>query len=847
MWQYMKLENIESVYPLSPMQESMLFYAQSRVTAKQADLVSSALNADVLFNQTNLDITGTLALKEFTQAWQQIVNENSAFRTGFLWEGLKQAQQYVRKEIDLPFEFIDLSEATPQAQSSTLIEKMQADVEQGFDLTKAPLMRIQLIKLSETKHRLIWSSHHLIIDRWCIPIVFETLSKYYDALIEKTPLSTKTSPPFKRYIAWRLKQPADKSEQYWQANLAGVTRSSQLCKKDTSASAKVIEHCIDANVMQEVKLFCRRYKITLASLFQSAWGLTLNQLLGLQDVVYGLVVSGRPAQIKDVENIVGSFVNNVPVRLRLHNDAKALQWLKQNQSKAFQRIEFEHESIVKLHGFTKLQVDDPLFDHVLVWQNTTQLANSQFLQITPLPGKLNTAYPLTLSIEEKEQSLYLSASVQAGWQISREDSLFTALDSILKQLSTLDEEKSLEDILGFVKSNLFQTNIEDQQQPKLPSKTPSGKLLDKVVTGRTSLAQNVVEEFLIQEWKSILELDSIGLDDDFFELGGTSLKAAQLVTRLEQAEQKHIPIIQLFAGRTIRSMTQVYLQSDWSIKPEWAIPVNTKGKGAPVFYIASPEVNTIGYANLVRELGTEVSGYIVQPPPNSEHVRQVRTHEMPELSLAFIKEIRQIQPTGPYRIIGMCSGAHIGAEIVRQLEKQSLEVSFFGVINTWSLYSISKLYHFEKVIDFYRMMRYYTRRVKSIKWSEIKHRFLPALKNKIIPNKKVEQKEDLAATDYTAPVRQYDETVVPIKEEKWASERPRDMAKIKHPVTIFRIKSKPYWRINSFAQGWEHLAQEVKVIPLKEQVHEAILREPYVGHFAQQLQTELLLETKPNA
>lgn len=824
------------------MQESMLFYAQTRITAKQASLDDKRLTHDVLFNQSNIDIIGEIQVPEFIQAWQQILNDNGAFRTGFVWEGLKQAQQFVRKEIELPFTFTDLSGREEQAKASALDEIICKDLERGFDLSKAPLMRIHLIQLSTLNFRLVWSSHHLIIDRWCIPLVFETFVQYYDALAQQKSLPLKLTPPFKRYIAWRHKRASDKSLQYWQANLAGFSKSSRLCERQTSASLTKVEHFIDAKLMSQVKQFCRSNKVTLPSLFQSAWALMLNQLLGLQDIAYGLVVSGRPAKVKDVENIIGSFVNNIPVRLSLPKGENALQWLKQVQSDGFQRIEHEHESIIELHRFTRLQIDEPLFDHVLVWQNEAPLSNSQFFKLSPISGELHTAYPLTISIEEKEQGLQVTTITQDGWYFVHKDEFINVLESMLQQLSQLGTEQKLQDLQGLKLSDDFIKHTLTKNVVGASTKVPSGKLLDKVITGRTSLTTEVVEEFLIQEWKSVLELDDISIDDDFFSLGGTSLQAAQLVARLEQAEQKHIPIIQLFAGRTIRSMTEVYVSSDWSIKPQWTTPVNTRGQGSPIFYIASPEVNTIGYAHLVRELGHEISGYIVQPPPTSEHVRQVRTHQMPALSLEFIKEIKHIQPHGPYRIIGMCSGAHIGAEIVRQMEKQSMEVSFFGVVNTWSLYSISKLYYAEKAITFYRKVRYYVRRVKSLKWDEIKHRFLPALKNRILRNEPDAPLETETTIDpqYAAPVRQYDETVNPLKEEKWASERPRNITKIKSPVTIFRIKDKPYWRISSYAQGWEHLTEETKVVPLKEQVHERILREPYVGHFANQLREELL-------
>ena len=852
----MTLKNIESVYPLSPMQESMLFYAQSRITAKKAGLHSQQLTHDVLFNQTNIDIGGVIHVTEFKQAWQQLASNNSAFRTGFLWEGLKQAQQFVRKEIELPFEFIDLAEQSEQAglQHQALEEILLRDIQQGFDLQQAPLMRVTLVRLSINAYRLIWSCHHLVIDRWCIPIVFELLTKYYDALMQKESLPTTKAPPYKRYIAWHHKLSAEKSEHYWANNLADYSHTSQVCERMRSAPQAKYDYVIGAPLMQQVKQFCRAHKITLPSLFQSVWSLSLNQCIGLQDIVYGLVVSGRPSQISDVENIIGTFVNNVPVRQTMPHDAKALQWLKQNQYQSFQRIEHEHESVIKLHGYTQLEADAPLFDHVLVWQNATGLSKSNYFSMTPVAGNLRTAYPLTVSIEETSQGLQLAAVVSAGWQFIYKDTLLNTFERILLQLISLNAEQTLQAVEGFVHSNTFTASQKPHNKPiKLVIDSDSTAGSDEVMKGRTGLNREVVEEFLTREWKSILELDNIDLDDDFFALGGTSLQAAQLVARVEQAEKKQIPIIQLFSGRTIRSMAEIYLHADWSIKPGWIIPVNTKGTSKPVFYIASPEVNVIGYAQLARELGSDISGYIVQPPPQSEHVRQVRTKDIPALSLQYIAEIQKIQKSGPYHIVGMCSGAHISGEMMRQMQNQSLEVGYYGVINTWSLYSISPLYHAEKIVDFYRMLRYYAPRMLRLNWSEVTNRFLPALRRKLITNKpasaaplkasEVAQQhlDNSGATgNTTGPKRQYDETVVPVKEEKWASERPSDFTIIKQPITVFRIKHRPYWRIKSEQLGWNYLAEQVKVVYLRETVHEAILRDPHVAHFAGQLREELL-------
>ena len=825
------LTNIESAFPLSPMQSSMLFYSQTRQD-----------EADVLFNQASIVVEGELRQNVFEQAWSYVFKKHDALRTGFVWDGLKQTQQIVLKSIELPLQFIDISAQNAKQQEQAIAEYKKRDKQQGFDFTQAPLMRLAVFIQAENKALLLWSSHHLVMDRWCIGIIFEDLITAYDAFCEqKTPPASKKA-PFKRYIGWLHTQNDNASQEFWKQQLTGLKTETRLCERSPNSAAAQFQSKFDEPLVEQIKALCKELRMTMPVFLQSIWALTLQQIVNQQDIVFGLVVSGRSAQIRDVEKIVGSFVNNQAIRMQLDGSMVLREWLKQNQLTSFQRVVHEHQSLIDLHAYSDLHGDEQLFDHILVWQDSTDLPDSQYLSLKPEASQLHTAFPLTLSFEEKHGQVILSAVLQKGWRLRTDAPIFDSYAEILSTMLAANLDDNLHTIFKLPKASdtvidahelVQQHNISNTaSNTDVMTHNPNAYMPNdsaEIASGRTRLSQEMVEDFLLRAWKHILELEDIGLDDDFFHLGGNSLKAAQLVKRLEQMEQKHIPLLSLFKARTIRSMASVYLHTNWAIKPEWIIPVHTKAQGVPIFYIASPEVNTLGYLQLALELAPEFSGYIVQSPPQSHAIRQVRSSEIPDLSRQYLSEIKKIQHKGPYQIVGMCTGGQIAAEIVRQLEAESAEIGFVGIINTWAWYTTTKLYHFEKAVDFYRMLRYYTKRITNLSWQEVKEHIQKKLGSNV-QDSQTNQSNSSAVEPQS--VAQYDTTVTHTDEDGWYGERPDTLAMINHPITIFTLQRSPYWRTKSASQGWDKMAQTVAVVELKESDHEEILREHNISDFA---------------
>src|ERR1700733_14041613 len=155
----MSRTNVENIYPLTPMQEGMLFET----------LV--APDSDVYVAEIGWTLRGALDAAAFLRAWQHVVDRHSVLRTGFVWERLERPMQVVRKRVTLPVQEIDLRGLDPGEQRREIERRAGEDRRAGFDLTKPPLMRVALYRIADDAYRLLWARHHLLLDGWSTPLL----------------------------------------------------------------------------------------------------------------------------------------------------------------------------------------------------------------------------------------------------------------------------------------------------------------------------------------------------------------------------------------------------------------------------------------------------------------------------------------------------------------------------------------------------------------------------------------------------------------------------------------------------------------------------------------------------
>ncbi|HSR23513.1 MAG TPA: condensation domain-containing protein, partial [Candidatus Eisenbacteria bacterium] len=250
------------------------------------------------------------------------------------------------------------------------------------------------------------SHHHLVLDGWSMPIVTRELVSAYEALRAGRPVDLPRAAPFGEYAAWLARRPAGASEAFWRENLRGLRAPTPLVV-DTVARATAggrpltgrSRIALEGAPAARLRDFGRRQKLAFATLAQAAWALHLSRCSGERDVLFGVVTSGRSAELEGVEDMVGMFVNSLPVRVRVPRRAPLLPWLQELQASLAALREHEHCSLTQVQGWSQLPAGAPLFESLLAVQTLGPISPElavHGLSIRPVAGEERVGLPLTV-------------------------------------------------------------------------------------------------------------------------------------------------------------------------------------------------------------------------------------------------------------------------------------------------------------------------------------------------------------------------------------------------------------------------------------------------------------------
>ncbi|MHC5744028.1 MAG: amino acid adenylation domain-containing protein [Nostoc sp.] len=408
--------NIEDIYPLSPTQQGMLFESLY------------APDSGVYFQQLSLTLSGKLNVAAFEQAWQQVIAQHSILRTAFVWEQLAQPLQVVYRQVDVKLNSHDWQQLSAQDQQQQLELLLHSQRKQGFQLSQPPLIHLSLIQLSADTYQFIWSSHHLLLDGWSMPLVFKDLLYFYQAISQGETKTVQPTQSYRNYIAWLQKQDLAQAEQFWREKLQGFTaptplsvdkkQSSNRKKLDSSYSEQQIQLTVQATAA--VQTFARKHQLTINNLVQATWALLLCRYSQETDVVFGATVSGRPPSLVGIESMVGLFINTLPVRVQISDDTQVLTLLKDLQAQQVESEQYSYSSLVEIQGKSEINRGTPLFESIVVFENypvdEAVLEHNYSFSIDKIHAIEQTNYPLTLVAAVGKQLL-----VKISYDISRFD------------------------------------------------------------------------------------------------------------------------------------------------------------------------------------------------------------------------------------------------------------------------------------------------------------------------------------------------------------------------------------------------------------------------------------------
>ncbi|WP_024120185.1 surfactin non-ribosomal peptide synthetase SrfAC [Bacillus halotolerans] len=351
-------DQVQDMYYLSPMQEGMLFH--------------TILNPGQSFylEQITMKVKGDFNIKCLEESMNVIMDRYDVFRTVFIHEKVKRPVQVVLKKRQFHIEEMDLTRLSESEQTDKINEYKAQDKIKGFDLTRDIPMRAAIFKKADNSFEWVWSYHHIILDGWCFGIVVQDLFKVYNALREQKPYSLPPVKPYKEYIKWLEKQDKQASLRYWREYLEDfegqATFAEQRKKQKEGYEPKELLFSLPEAETKAFTELAKSQHTTLSTALQAVWSVLISRYQRSDDLAFGTVVSGRPAEIKGVEHMVGLFINVVPRRVKLAENMTFNGLLKQLQE---QSLESEPHQYVPLYDIQSQANQPKLIDHIIVFEN----------------------------------------------------------------------------------------------------------------------------------------------------------------------------------------------------------------------------------------------------------------------------------------------------------------------------------------------------------------------------------------------------------------------------------------------------------------------------------------------
>ncbi len=411
-------------WSVSPTQQGMLFQV---LTAPEKGLYHGQMIADV---------AGDLDIDQFQQSWNAVVNHHPTLRCCFRWKNRELPEALVQHQVTVPWIFLDWCNEpdTDNALNLLLIE----DRKNPFDLTVAPLQRIYLIHLGAQQWRLIWSHHHLLLDGWCLGILLRDWFKAYRGE------TLAVAPNYSSYINWLSTQDHLQAAKFWRHYLADCLPTP--LHLGPAQGTGYGQYALSLPIVA-IKQQARNQQVTLSTVLQAALTLWLAYHSGNASILFGVTVSGRPAELENVDEIVGLFINTIPKKIVVDATQPLSEWLHQIQHSNSEQSAYEWCALGEILQWNQWDSGDP-FDVILIFENyPSPPLMGEGLTFSPLPSREQSHYPLALVAQPTENSLHLEAvyrrdTVSDAGATQFLDELAHLLMNIPPELATVSEWSS---------------------------------------------------------------------------------------------------------------------------------------------------------------------------------------------------------------------------------------------------------------------------------------------------------------------------------------------------------------------------------------------------------------------
>jgi amino acid adenylation domain-containing protein len=396
----MNRKNVEDIYRLGPVQQGILFHCvyDPRTVA--------------YFEQFHLTAEALAEPDQIAEAWQQVTARHPALRTSFLWEDLDEPVQVVHRAVEVPLAELDLAGTAEAERAEKLAAILDEDRRRGFDLTQAPLLRMTIVRWTERLRTYVLSYHHAIMDGWSFGIAWGEFIQISAGLLGGEAPVLPEPRPLREYIAWLRRQDPEEATAYWRRALEGFEGATPLGWDPVAAENLrqrargaedfgQVERVLGEEATNQLRQLARQNRLTLNTVVQAAWAHVLARGAGRGLVFLGTTVSGRPSTLRGAQEMVGCFINTLPVRAEVPAEGDLIAWLRRLQADQVELRRFEHSPLVEVRRWAGIAGDRELFDSIVVFENfdtgigerSIEGRDERFTRFQ------RTNYPLTVVVE----------------------------------------------------------------------------------------------------------------------------------------------------------------------------------------------------------------------------------------------------------------------------------------------------------------------------------------------------------------------------------------------------------------------------------------------------------------
>jgi len=554
-------ENIKDIYKLSPMQEGMYYQY----------LLDKASMA--YFQQMRFQFHDYLNIDVVKMSLKEIFKRYNILRTVFNHEKLDIPLQIVLKECENEVHYEDIKPMDIDSKKSYVENYIEQDKKRLFNLNKDILMRVSIFEVNENEYDFIWSFHHIIMDGWCLGIIISEFFEIYNSFIETRDYKLPVVKQYRKYIDWLEKQDKNTSKEYWKNYLQGYNKMTGIPKSGIPAatgSAYLKDDIIlnfQGQRLQEIVRLTSKNQVTMNTFIQTIWGIILSRYNSTNDVMFGAVVSGRPPEIDDIESMVGLFINTIPVRINYDRNDSFVDILKKVQDEAVKNKQHHYYPLYKIQSESPLKKN--LIDHIVIFENypTEELIGKNSnsgngignTRITDFQAFEQTNYDFNIVVAVKDG---LTVSFQYNTNIYERQ----LIQNISKQFATLIDQILADSNIFMDKLSQLSEEVYKHTGFTLESANTDKDLAYAILRPETTyVAPKTDNEKVVAEiWKEVLKIQEVGLNDNFFDLGGTSLDIITVISKINKKFGKEIPIVEMFTYPTIASICDFILNDDKS-------------------------------------------------------------------------------------------------------------------------------------------------------------------------------------------------------------------------------------------------------------------------------------------